>query len=663
MGMEIFLVLVSLLVVGLLIVLIVLPIVAIARTGRIRELSERLWYLERDVRRLKRARAEEEAGAETAALPAAPVERALPAPPPLPAAISPEDLPLAEALPDEPGRRPEEPPRRPRRHEPAGREPARERSPTLADFEAWIGGRGLGWIAVILLLFTGAFFIKLAIEHGLLGELARVAIGLGIAVTLCVLGLRSHRRGRPIFSQMLTSAGIILLYLTTFASFGYYHLLPQRHAAIFLIAIIVETAALALYYEAPAIAIMAVVGGLLTPILLHTDRDQYVGLFTYLAVFNAGVVGLAFLRRWPAVASLALAGTQILFWGWYVQNYHPLKLSAAIVFQAVVFALYLGHAVVLHIVRGQRANPEDLARQLGNALFVAAAGYVLLDPDYHRWLGTAAVGMATLYAALAWAVITRRPDDPVLLLVLVAAALAFVAAAIPLQAEAVWIALAWGVVALALWWFALRIGATPLLAFAGFFFVLALGRLLLVDTLDAHQAPFVPLVNRYALPALMTAACFLAAAIAGRRFRAAAPDAVFVLSRVVGLVGVALVWVIFSVEAYEYFWVQIPYATSWTVADLRQSAQTALSIVWALLAVIMLAVGFRLPSRPLRWAALGLFAITLGKVILIDMARLPGWYRLAAFLVLSLVMLGAAWAYQKLKPILVAEEESPHETM
>jgi len=62
-----------------------------------------------------------------------------------------------------------------------------------------------------------------------------------------------------------------------------------------------------------------------------------------------------------------------------------------------------------------------------------------------------------------------------------------------------------------------------------------------------------------------------------------------------------------------------------------------------------LAAGFRLDNRPMRWAALGLFVLTLGKVVLVDMGRLPGFYRVAAFLALSLMMAAAAWGYQKLK--------------
>ena len=90
---------------------------------------------------------------------------------------------------------------------------------------------------------------------------------------------------------------------------------------------------------------MAIIGGLLTPLLMHSDHDQYMSLFLYLAMLNAGVVGLLLLRAWPVIGTLALAGTQALFWAWYQQNYHPEKLIWALGFLGVIYLLYLVQSI------------------------------------------------------------------------------------------------------------------------------------------------------------------------------------------------------------------------------------------------------------------------------------------------------------------------------
>src|SRR4051794_37425741 len=161
--------------------------------------------------------------------------------------------------------------------------PQRPPPPTLSafDLESIIGRRWIGWIAVLLILFATAFFLKYAFDNRWIGELGRVSIGIAFGIAMCLGGFRYQQRGWRIFSQILTSGGIVLLYLSTYAAFGYYHLVGQKTAFSFLAILIAEAAALALVYNAPAIAIMALIGGLLTPVLLHSDRDQYRSFFTY----------------------------------------------------------------------------------------------------------------------------------------------------------------------------------------------------------------------------------------------------------------------------------------------------------------------------------------------------------------------------------------------
>lgn len=645
------------LVMGLIIAVLVVPIIALVRSRRVFDLEARLNRVESEFRRLRR---QVEDGMRAGDTQATAIE---PVPVPQAEAIEAveEEAIVLEAAPmgavDT-------------RWSDAGR-PKKAKQASL-DLEAFIGGRGLGWIAVILLLLAGGFFLQQIFEGGFIGELGRVAIGLTIGAGLCFAGWRFQQRGWGVFSQMLTAGGIVLLYLATFATFGFYHLMPREHAVFFFIAIILEAAALAILYEAPAIAIMAVIGGLLTPVLLHSDRDQYLSLFIYLAMLNTGVVALSWFRpRWPVVSTLALAGTQVLFWGWYQEHYHPMKLGAAIAFQGAMFGLYLIQSVIGQRLTRQPAGIEDLVRLLANAFLFALAGYILLDPRWHLWLGTFAVALAALYALLTWWILAGHGYDPRQALTMLAIAMAFLATVFPLQADAAWMAVGWAVQGLALWWFGLRISSLALRGLALALFTLAAGRLLFVDTWRAHDQPFVPIFNAYALPALAVAGGLIVAALLARWLRLAPTARDAMLPPALGLVGIVLLWLVLSVEAYDYFWVQalhvpeqtrlaqgkavddLPGQAAQRAAErevhLRQSAQTALSILWAVFAAVLLAIGLRRNLAALRWAALGLFGLTLGKVLIVDMERLPGFYRVLAFLMLSIMMAAGAWGYQKVK--------------
>ena len=591
--------------------LIVMVIIALVRTAKIGEMSARMDRLESAFRQRLRVREAE----------------AQPAPP-------------SHVLPLERERAP-----RPERRPPVAAE----------HVETWIGKRALGWVAVGLLLFAVAFFLKYAFENDWIGEQVRVAIGIVVGIAMCLAGFGFHRHGWRRFSQMVSGGGVAVLYLTTYAAFGYYHLLVREWAAVFLTLIVVQSAAMALLYDAPAIAIMGIIGGLLNPILLATEVDQYPAFFTYLALLNAGAVGLTVLRTWPALATIAFVGTQGLFWVWHAQHYEPDKLSAAVLFQSVLFALYLTHTAIANWLRGWRATVEDLVRLLLNAYVFLFTLWWLLDPDYHLWMGAMALGLALLYTALTWLLVSRRPEDRRLAFTVIAAAVGLGAAVFPLQTEAGWITLGWAVEGAALWWFGLRGQFAPLRYFGAALLGLAACRLVLVDTPFAHAEPFVPVFNRYGLPAVAAAACVLSAAIAARYFLAQLQPFDRVVRWATGLGGVLLLWIVLSTETYEYFTVRISLAPEATQADeadhLQRVAQTSLSIVWTVYAALVLAVGFAVRNVPLRALALGLFGLTLAKVVAIDMENLPGLYRVAAFLALALVMGVAAWWYQKHKPL------------
>ena len=250
-----------------------------------------------------------------------------------------------------------------------------------------------------LILFATAFFLKYAFDNRWIGELGRVAIGIAFGIAMCLAGFRYQQRGWRIFSQILTAGGIVLLYLSTYAAFGYYHLVGQKTAFAYLAILIAEAAALSLVYNAPAIAIMALIGGLLTPLLLHSDRDQYRSFFMYLFVLDAGA--LALLKHWRGLSSIAYFGTQLLFWIWYNENYHHQKRGAVLIFQTAIFLLFLLAHLARELIRRESATLEDALLLLVNPFVFFATAYHLLNPTHHDWMGAFAIGMALVYASAA----------------------------------------------------------------------------------------------------------------------------------------------------------------------------------------------------------------------------------------------------------------------
>jgi uncharacterized membrane protein len=84
------------------------------------------------------------------------------------------------------------------------------------------------------------------------------------------------------------------------------------------------------------------------------------------------------------------------------------------------------------------------------------------------------------------------------------------------------------------------------------------------------------------------------------------------------------------------------------VGPTSDAEQYSYSTVWLALGIVLLAVGFTLRSQPARLLALGVIALTIGKVFIIDTASISGIYRALSVIGLGVVLLGIGWLYQRL---------------
>src|SRR6266542_1512399 len=511
--------------------------------------------------------------------------------------------------------------------------------------ESMIGRRWLGWAAVGLILFATAFFLKYAFDNRWIGELGRVMIGVAAGVSLTAFGFKYHKRAWRMFSQILTAGGVVLLYLSVYAAFGYYHLATQKAAFVYLAILVAEAAGLALLYDAPAIAIMALIGGFLAPILLRSDRDQYRSLFGYIAALDIGA--LALLKHWTGLSSLAFTGTHLLFWLWYDSNYHPRKLGAVMFFQFAVFLVFLLAHVGRQLVGRQSATLEDLGLLLINPFVFFATAYHLLNANHHEWMGVFAIGMALLYAGSTKILLSRSATNRSEALSMIAVALTFVTIATPIQLQSNWITIAWAVEALVMFWAGLEIRSQRLRALAYTLFGLALVRLVFWDTPGVSRPIFMPVFNKYFLSSLVVTGClFTASALyrrpsAEKRFTSKSQLALL-------LVAITILWFVMSVETYTFFAARAAAQKLAEDADHeRWLGQMGLSVMWSIFAGTLAAAGFVRRSAAVRWASLALFTLTVIKAMLVDIAQLQQLYRVIVFFVLGVLLLVVAWGYHK----------------
>ena len=71
-----------------------------------------------------------------------------------------------------------------------------------------------------------------------------------------------------------------------------------------------------------------------------------------------------------------------------------------------------------------------------------------------------------------------------------------------------------------------------------------------------------------------------------------------------------------------------------------------ISIMWAIYGAALMTVGFWRKIKILRYIALGLFAVLLVKVFILDTKTVKSVYRIAAFLATGVTLVGVSYLYQ-----------------
>jgi uncharacterized membrane protein len=191
-----------------------------------------------------------------------------------------------------------------------------------SSLESAIGTRWIGRIGVLAILFGVAFFLKYSFDNRLIGETGRIILGLVWGSVFIGAGeYLQKKKNLILYGQMLTGGGLAVFYLSLYAAFALYHLIPAPLAAAGMLAVTTTGMTLSARYSAYSLAAIALLGGFLTPIMLSTGQNQPLTLFGYILLLDAGTLLLLRFRPWPSLAAASLCGTALLYLGWHSEFY------------------------------------------------------------------------------------------------------------------------------------------------------------------------------------------------------------------------------------------------------------------------------------------------------------------------------------------------------
>jgi len=512
---------------------------------------------------------------------AAPVPRVQP--PPLPAPV-PEPALAAAPLP--PGR-----PAAPPEVSPAGSVPqARPAGAWLIEF--FTTGNVVAKAGMIVVFFGVGFLIRYAADQGLLPIEYRLMAAATGAMALLALGWRL-RHSRPEYAMVLQGGAIGVLYLTIFAAFRLYGLLPATLTFALLLVVVVVSGVLAVVQDALSLAVLGTSGGFLAPILASTGAGSHVALFSYYAVLNAGVLGVAWFRSWRFLNWLAFVFTFGIGFVWGQEYYRPELFATTEPFLVGFFLLFLSLAILF-----AHRQPPELRGFIDSSLVfglpaVAFGMQSVLVREIPFGRAYSAVALSALYLALARSLWRRDAALRPLTEAFLALAAVFLILAVPLAFDGHATAAAWALEGTGLVWIGIRQNRV-LARLAGSALLVAAGAAFAV--MAAATSDALPALNSRFLGSLMIAAGSIVAARLWSTARAELPDTKLAFEWALLVWG--MLWWFGAIGAEVARYVQPPRFLS---AALFAGAASA-----ALLAVV---------ARRLSWRALMLALAPLGPLL------------------------------------------------
>ena len=348
------------------------------------------------------------------------------------------------------------------------REPARGEYSAPVTFPAFFD-RALTWfkryftegnlivrVGVVVLFFGVAFLLRYANQQGVLPVQLKLCSVAALGALLLATGWRL-RGTRVTYGLILQGGGLGILYITVFAALRLFELIPPTMSFVLLVLTVTVSASLAIMQNSRSLAVMAITGGFLAPVLSASGQGDHVTLFSYYTLLNAGIVTTAWFKSWRILNVLGFVFTFVIASLWGVLNYTPANLPSAQFFLILFFLFYVFIAMLF-----ARRQPPNLKGYVDATLvfgvpligFGLQAGMVY---QYKYGLALAALILGVFYSLLL--MLCRRFGNNTYRLLseaYLALAAVFLSLAVPFAFDGEWVASVWALEGAAVLWVSLR---------------------------------------------------------------------------------------------------------------------------------------------------------------------------------------------------------------
>lgn len=195
----------------------------------------------------------------------------------------------------------------------------------------------------VLVLFLGiaALLKQLNVQEWISVSLPMRLAGIAVLAAIGLAFGWQQRHNRHNFALTLQGGMLGILAFTLFSAYRLYALLPSWVALSCGILLSSLMIALAVVQRARVLAQLAVLAGFSAPILLTVGEGHYVALFSYYALLDIAIFGIAWIRPWRELNLIGFTFTYGIGVTKGVLEYTPEHMYTCMPFLWLFFAIYL----------------------------------------------------------------------------------------------------------------------------------------------------------------------------------------------------------------------------------------------------------------------------------------------------------------------------------